>query len=367
MSVMPPSSPPAPAAVENLNISSNEALITPDMLKRELPLDGAALESVRGARRDVFSVLDRTDPRLFAVVGPCSIHDPAAAMDYARRLQALEERVGDVLLLVMRVYFEKPRTTVGWKGLINDPHLDDSFRIEEGLRIGRRLLLDIVGLGLPASSEALDPISPQYLQDLIAWSAIGARTAESQTHREMSSGLSSAVGFKNGTDGGLAVAINAMRSVSGPHRFLGINGAGQVSVVTTRGNPYAHVVLRGGSRGPNYDSVHVAQCERALAEGGVSTNIMIDCSHANSDKDPDVQPLVLKDVTHQILEGNRSIVGVMLESNIHRGNQPIPKDRSRLKYGVSVTDACMDWETTEAALLEMADKLRDVLPARRDG
>jgi 3-deoxy-7-phosphoheptulonate synthase len=264
----------------------------------------------------------------------------------------------------MRVYFEKPRTSIGWKGLINDPYLDDSFKIEEGLKIGRKLLLDIVELGLPTSSEALDPISPQYLQDIIAWSAIGARTTESQTHREMSSGLSSAVGFKNGTDGGLTVAVNAMQSVSSPHRFLGINEAGQVSVVTTKGNPYAHVVLRGGSKGPNYDSVNVAQCEGALAAGGVNSNIMIDCSHANSSKDPDVQPLVLKDMTNQILEGNKSIIGAMLEGHLFHGSQSIPANLKDLKYGVSVTDACMDWETTEKAILEMAAKLKDVLPNR---
>jgi 3-deoxy-7-phosphoheptulonate synthase len=264
----------------------------------------------------------------------------------------------------MRVYFEKPRTSIGWKGLINDPYLDDSFKIEDGLRKGRKLLLDIVELGLPTSTEALDPISPQYMQDVIAWSAIGARTTESQTHREMSSGLSSAVGFKNGTDGGLTVAVNAMQSVSSPHRFLGINSEGQVSVVTTKGNPYGHVVLRGGGKGPNYDTVHVAQCEKALLDGGVSSNIMIDCSHANSSKDPDVQPLVLKDISHQILEGNKSIIGVMLESNINHGNQSIPKDLSELQYGVSVTDACMDWQTTEEAILGMAEKLKDVLPAR---
>lgn len=349
---------------DNLNIGSNEALITPAQLKSELPLEGAALESVQLARNTIFSILDRTDPRLFVVVGPCSIHDTEAAMDYARRLKQLADKVQDTLYIVMRVYFEKPRTSIGWKGLINDPYLDDSFKIEDGLRKGRKLLLDIVELGLPTSTEALDPISPQYMQDVIAWSAIGARTTESQTHREMSSGLSSAVGFKNGTDGGLTVAVNAMQSVSSPHRFLGINAQGQVSVVTTKGNPYAHVVLRGGGQGPNYDTVHVAQCEKALQDGGVSSNIMIDCSHANSSKDPDVQPLVLKDISHQILEGNKSIIGVMLESNIHHGNQSIPEDLSELKYGVSVTDACMDWDTTEQAILNMADKLRDVLPTR---
>lgn len=349
---------------EDLNIASIKALLTPQELKKQLPLEGAALESVRAARQTIFDILDRKDPRLFVVVGPCSIHDIDAALEYAARLKKLADKVQDTLFLVMRVYFEKPRTSVGWKGLINDPYMDDTFKIEEGLFKGRKLLLDIASMGLPTSTEALDPISPQYLQDIIAWSAIGARTTESQTHREMSSGLSSAVGFKNGTDGGLTVAINAMQSVSSAHRFLGINGQGQVSVVTTKGNPYAHVVLRGGSAGPNYDSVHVAQCEAALQKGKVSSNIMIDCSHANSNKDPTIQSLVLKDVTHQILEGNQSIVGIMLESNINFGNQSIPKDLSQLKYGVSVTDACIDWAETEKSITEMADKLRDVLPTR---
>ncbi len=349
---------------ENLNIESNERLITPDKLKAELPLSAAQSEAVLSARETVFSILKREDPRLFLVVGPCSVHDTEQALDYARRLKALADKVADTLYLVMRVYFEKPRTSVGWKGMINDPFLDDSFKVEEGLRKGRRLLQDIVDVGLPTSTEALDPISPQYLQDLICWSAVGARTTESQTHREMSSGLSSAVGFKNGTDGRWMVAVNAMQSVLKPHRFLGINGKGQVSVVTTRGNPHAHIVLRGGSSGPNYDTVHVAQCEISLREGGVSRNIMIDCSHANSDKKPEMQPLVLKDITHQVLEGNRSIIGAMLESNIHAGRQDIPEDLSQLRYGVSVTDACMGWETTEKAVLHMAAKLRDVLPSR---
>ena len=352
------------AITEDLNVASNEALITPQQLKNEIPLKGNALESVKKARSTIFSILDRKDKRICVVVGPCSIHDTEAAIDYAKRLKELADQVSDTLFIVMRVYFEKPRTSIGWKGLINDPHLDDSFKIEEGLRIGRRLLLDIIDIGLPTSTEALDPISPQYMQDLISWSAIGARTTESQTHREMSSGLSSAVGFKNGTDGGLTVAVNAMQSVSSPHRFLGINTQGQVSVVSTRGNPYAHVVLRGGSTGPNYDSVHVSQCEKALADGGVSSNIMIDCSHANSSKNPDIQPLVLKDVTHQILEGNKSIIGVMLESFINGGSQSIPENLDNLKYGISVTDACVDWATTEQSLLEMAAKIRETLVKR---
>lgn len=350
--------------VDDLNVESFETLITPEKLKEALPLEGRALEVVRSGRQTIYDILDRKDPRLFVVVGPCSIHDVDAALDYAARLKKLADELQDTLFLVMRVYFEKPRTSVGWKGLINDPDMDDTFQIEKGLRTGRKLLLDISKIGLPTSTEALDPISPQYMQDLIAWSAIGARTTESQTHREMSSGLSSAVGFKNGTDGGLTVAVNAMQSVSHPHRFLGIDASGQVSVVTTRGNPYGHVVLRGGRGGPNYDSVHVAQAEKELEKGGVSTNIMIDCSHANSNKDPTVQSLVLKDVTNQILEGNRSIVGLMLESNINFGNQKIPSDLSQLEYGVSVTDACIDWQETERSLREMADKLRSVLPDR---
>jgi 3-deoxy-7-phosphoheptulonate synthase len=285
-------------------------------------------------------------------------------MDYARRLQRLAQELSDTLYIVMRVYFEKPRTTVGWKGLINDPHLDDSFKLEEGLHLGRRLLLDILELGLPTSTEALDPISPQYLQDLISWSAIGARTTESQTHREMASGLSSAVGFKNGTDGGLTVATNALQSVASPHRFLGINRQGQVSVFTTKGNSYGHIVLRGGSAGPNYDSVHIKLCEQALEKAGVPVNVMVDCSHANSSKQPELQPLVVENVANQILEGNRSIVGLMIESNLKAGNQPIPQNLQDLEYGVSITDGCIDWETTEACLRAMRDKLKQVLPQR---
>jgi len=264
----------------------------------------------------------------------------------------------------MRVYFEKPRTTTGWKGLINDPHMNDSFDIEEGLQLARKVLLDINELGLPAGTEALDPISPQYLSDLIAWSAIGARTAESQTHREMASGLSTPVGFKNGTDGGLQVAINALLSVSSPHSFLGINNDGQVAVIRTKGNQYGHIVLRGGAKGPNYDSVTIALVENELARNKLPANVVVDCSHANSNKDPSLQPLVMNDVTNQILEGNKAIVGAMLESNLSAGNQPIPADLSQLKYGVSVTDACIDWASTEKLLTDTRTKLKDVLPRR---
>jgi 3-deoxy-7-phosphoheptulonate synthase len=350
--------------VHNINVASQIVLVTPKQLNDTLPMSEAVRATVSDSRQAIWDILDRKDPRLFVVVGPCSIHDTEAAMDYARRLKVLADEVKDTLLIVMRVYFEKPRTTVGWKGLINDPHLDDSFKIEEGLHIGRRLLLDILELGLPTSTEALDPISPQYLQDLISWNAIGARTTESQTHREMASGLSAAVGFKNGTDGGLDVAMNALNSAANPHRFLGINSQGQVSVFSTRGNAYGHVVLRGGSAGPNYDSVHIKLCENALEKAGLPQNIMVDCSHANSNKRPELQPLVAENVTNQILAGNKSLVGLMIESNLKAGNQPIPDNLDDLKYGVSVTDGCIDWETTEQCLRAMREKLKGKLALR---
>lgn len=350
--------------VENLNVVSQDILISPAQLKADLPLTDQASITVTQGRQAIRNILDREDHRLMIVLGPCSIHDPIAAIDYAKRLKGLAEEVADTLFIVMRVYFEKPRTTVGWKGLINDPYLNDSFKIEEGLHVGRKLLLDIAELGLPAATEALDPISPQYLHDLISWSAIGARTTESQTHREMASGLSTAVGFKNGTDGSLSVAINALQSVSSPHRFLGINSEGQVAIIHTRGNSYGHVVLRGGNGKPNYDSVSVAMCEKELEDAGVARNIMIDCSHANSNKSHELQPLVLDNVSNQILEGNQSIIGVMVESNIGCGNQKIPSDLKDLVYGVSVTDACIDWTATEQALRLMHKKLKNVLPNR---
>jgi 3-deoxy-7-phosphoheptulonate synthase len=351
--------------LENLNVVAQELLVTPEQLKVDLPVSDRIRAFVRHAREQVRNVLDGADHRVLVVVGPCSIHDVAAAEDYARRLKTLADELAPTLLIVMRAYFEKPRTTIGWKGLVNDPHLDDSFHIEEGIRIARGLLLRIADLGLPLSTEALDPIAPQYLQDLIAWSAIGARTTESQTHREMASGLSSTVGFKNGTDGSLEVAINALQSVSKPHRFLGINQAGQVSIIHTRGNPAAHIVLRGGHIGPNYDRASVARCEQALATAGLRQNIMIDCSHANSAKDPARQVTVARDVAAQIRSGNRSIMGLMIESNINGGSQKLTTDLSKLAYGVSVTDPCISWNTTEELLRELAADLRDVLPQRR--
>lgn len=350
--------------VEDINIDSIQTLITPAQLKAEMPLSDAAKATVLAGRQTVRNILDGKDHRLFVVIGPCSIHDPKAAHEYAERLKVLSAKVQDTLYLVMRVYFEKPRTTVGWKGLINDPDMNDSFDIEKGLHTGRRLLLDLNEMGLPCATEALDPNSPQYLQDLISWSAIGARTTESQTHREMSSGLSSPVGFKNGTDGGMTVAVNAMQAVQSGHSFLGLNADGQVAIIRTNGNPYAHVVLRGGNGKPNYDATSVAQAEAALTKAKVSGKIMIDASHANSNKDPYLQPLVLENVTQQILDGNTSIVGLMVESHLKGGRQDIPANLCDLEYGKSVTDGCIDWDTTEATLLKMHDALKDVLPNR---
>ena len=352
------------SSVHNVNVTSQTTLIAPSALRASVPVDEATFDFVSSSRATISNILDRKDHRLIVVVGPCSIHDRVAAIDYATRLKSLAAELSDTLYIVMRVYFEKPRTTTGWKGLINDPHLDDSFDIEEGLKIGRTLLRDLLAMGLPTATEALDPITPQYLQDLISWSAIGARTTESQTHREMASGLSSAVGFKNGTDGSLDVAINALKSVKHPHRFLGINSEGVVSIFETKGNPYGHVVLRGGSNGPNYDSVNIAKCEHALASAALPKNIMVDCSHANSSKDHNIQPLVARDIANQIVKGNKSIVGLMLESHLREGRQAIPGDLNDLEYGVSVTDACINWADTQVSLRELADAVRDALSQR---
>ena len=349
--------------VDNVNVLSQELLLTPEDIRKRLPLTAAARETVLAGRHAVQNILDRKDPRLLIVVGPCSIHDLEAAHDYARRLKQLSDEISDTLFVVMRVYFEKPRTTTGWKGLINDPEMDDSFRIEEGLQKARRLLLDLGEMGLPVGTEALDPIVPQYLSDLITWSAIGARTTESQTHREMASGLSSPVGFKNGTDGSLKVAINALLSVSRPHSFLGIDKNGRSAVIRTRGNRYAHMVLRGGST-PNYDAQSIRLCEKELAANQLQENIMVDCSHANANRNYALQPVVLRDCVQQILNGNHSIIGFMIESNLEAGNQPIPADRTQLKYGVSVTDPCIDWPTTETILREAKIILEDIITKR---
>jgi 3-deoxy-7-phosphoheptulonate synthase len=350
---------------ENVNVVGFDPMPTPEEIKAAAPLTDTAARAVTRGRGELEAILDGRDPRVFVVVGPCSVHDPLAAVDYAQKLRALADEVAATMLLVMRVYFEKPRTVTGWKGFINDPDMDDSFHIGPGMARARRLLLDISELGLPAGSEALDPLSPQYLADLISWYAIGARTTESQTHREMASGLSTPVGFKNGTDGDLEVALNAIRSARSPHSFLGINGAGRTSIVRTRGNRHGHIVLRGGGGRPNYDTVSVKLAENALEKAGIPANIVIDCSHANSMKSPALQPLVFMDCVHQIKEGNRSIVGLMLESNLYAGNQPIPADLSQLRYGVSVTDACIGWDTTVELIRRANKELSAVLPQRR--
>ena len=332
--------------IENINITSMAPMPSPEDLHNKLPLTEAAFNTVMKGRADLRNILDRKDKRVFVVVGPCSIHDPVAGLDYARRLKALQEEVKDTMLLVMRVYFEKPRTTTGWKGYINDPFMDDSFQVDAGMEKARQFLLDVCEIGLPTATEALDPISPQYLGDLIAWTAIGARTTESQTHREMSSGLSTPVGFKNGTDGDIGIAINAILSSAHPHSFLGIDVQGNAAIIRTRGNAYGHVVLRGGGDRPNYDSVSIKIAEQALAKAKLPANLVVDCSHANSYKKPELQPLVMSDVVQQIKHGNESIVGMMIESNIVGGRQEIPRDLSQLIYGCSVTDGCIGWEDT---------------------
>ena len=355
---------PLEALLDNVNVVSMTEMPSPAQLHATLPLTDAAARTVLAGRRAVRDILDRRDPRLFVVVGPCSIHDPKAALEYAGRLHALADRVQDTMLLVMRVYFEKPRTAVGWKGFVNDPRMDDSFRIDEGIAQARQLLLQLAEMGLPTATEALDPIGPQYLADLITWYAIGARTTESQTHREMASGLSAPVGFKNGTDGGLEVAINAIRSARSPHGFLGMNAEGRTSVIRTRGNAWGHLVLRGGGGRPNYDTVSVRIAEQALQKAGIAPNIVVDCSHANAMKDHAMQPLVFADCIHQVREGNRSVVGLMLESHLEAGNQSIPENLGQLRYGVSVTDPCIDWASTEALLLRAHETLGPVLRTR---
>ncbi len=346
--------------LQNVNVLSSDLLATPEEIKRRLPLTQRAANTVFKSRQVVRSILERGDPRLFVIVGPCSIHDVVAAREYANRLKDLSARIDSTIFPIMRVYFEKPRTTVGWKGLINDPDLDDSFHIEKGILLARELLLYIAELGLPAGTEALDPIMPQYLSELITWTAIGARTTESQTHREMASGLSSPVGFKNGTDGSLAASINALQSVRRPHHFLGITQQGQSAVFRTRGNSHAHLVLRGGGGRSNYDAVSIAVAERELNTAQLPANIVVDCSHGNSNKDAGLQPLVAENCATQISDGNRSIVGLMLESHLRGGHQPIPKDLSTLEYGVSITDPCIDWETTERLLLKLHQVLQTV-------
>jgi len=342
---------------QNINVASTMPLVIPSQLEADLPMTEAANRTVIQGRKVINDILAGNDDRLLVVIGPCSIHDVDAALEYANRLAELREKVNDRLYVVMRVYFEKPRTTVGWKGLINDPHLDDSFEINEGLRLARKLLLDVTTLGLPTGTEILDPITPQYIDDLISWTAIGARTTESQTHRQMASGLSMPVGYKNSTEGNLQIAIDAMEAARHPHHFLGIDEKGQSCIVKTKGNTAGHVILRGGHNRTNYDPENVAEATRTLEAADLPAAFMIDCSHANSGKKHERQEIVWTSLIEQRAAGQKAIIGAMLESNIHEGNQKLPADRSQLKYGVSITDACISWEKTEELLLTGYEQL----------
>jgi 3-deoxy-7-phosphoheptulonate synthase len=344
--------------IENLNIVSTKEILKPIELKQKYQVTNKESDFIFNSRQTLENILSGKDKRLFAVLGPCSIHDPIAAIEYAHRLKELSEIIDDEIFVIMRVYFEKPRTTIGWKGLINDPHLNNTFCLEEGLNVARKLMLDITKIGLPIGTEALDPISPQFLADLVSWSAIGARTTESQTHREMASGLSSPVGFKNGTDGSIDIAINAILSSLNPHSFIGINENGVVSIVNTSGNKFGHIILRGDSHGPNYDSNSIKLTEDALNKHKLPLNIVIDCSHGNSRKDYKTQPSVLNDIIQQIINGNQSITGFMLESNLIEGNQPLTQ-KENLKYGLSITDGCIGWQETETTLLDIHKKLKE--------
>ena len=339
--------------LHDLRVSRIIRLSSPKSLKEQLPVDEKMAKTVITGRREVENILTGKDSRMLVIVGPCSIHDTDAAFEYAKKLSALRTELQDDLCIIMRVYFEKPRTTVGWKGFINDPHLDDTYDIVHGLFYARKLLLDINAIGLPAATEFLDPITPQYVADAVSWAAIGARTIESQTHRQMASGLSMPVGFKNSTDGRLNVAIDAIRSAMHPHSFLGIDQEGQSSVITTKGNPFGHLVLRGGEK-PNYDAESITLAENWIAKGGLEQSILVDCSHANSGKKHEQQLKVWENILKQKTDGNTSIAGVMIESNICGGNQPFPEDPDKLRYGVSITDECISWEETERMLREGA-------------
>ena len=337
----------------DLNVVETRTLPSPAALLAELPKTAAQAAFVADRREDIRRIIFTDDRRFLLLIGPCSIHDLDAGRDYARRLATLARKVSDRVVIVMRVYFEKPRTTVGWKGLVMDPHLDGSHDIANGLRLGRTFLRDVLDLGLPTATEFLDPITPQYVADLVCWGAIGARTTESQTHRQMASGLSMPLGFKNGTDGSLQAAVNAIRAAGQPQTFLGINLDGAASAVVTRGNPNCHVVLRGGAAGPNYSPAHIAQTETLLAKANLPQSILVDCSHDNSAKKPELQPEVLRALLVQIADGNRSIMGAMIESNLLAGSQPFPVPKETLRYGVSITDGCIDWATTEALVREL--------------
>lgn len=342
----------------NVNVVALEPLVTPRALTRSLPASPSALRTVIKARHAIRRILAGVDPRPLVVVGPCSIHDAGAAMEYARRLRALARELDNELLILMRAYFEKPRTTTGWKGLIYDPFMNDTADIAYGLRTARKLLLDINALGLPAATEMLDPIVPQYIADLVSWAAIGARTTESQTHRQMASGLSMPVGFKNRTDGNIQIAVDAMIASQSPHSFLGIDEDGRIANVRTAGNPHGHLILRGSRGGPNYDAASITEACRRMIDGGLAPAIMVDCSHGNAGKRHEMEETVWKAVLRQRLRGNRAIIGMLVESNLEAGSQPIPRDLKQLRYGVSVTDACIDWTTTERMLRTAATLLR---------
>ena len=346
------------ATTSDLHVVETRPLVAPALLHGDLPIDARATETVAASRRRIQAILRGEDQRLLVIVGPCSVHDVDAAREYARHLAPIREQHAAELEIVMRVYFEKPRTTVGWKGLINDPHLDGSYDINTGLRRARGLLLDLAREGMPAATELLDPVVPQYIADLISWTAIGARTTESQTHREMASGLSMPIGYKNSTDGSATIAINAMQAASKPHHFLGINHEGHASIVSTTGNPDGHLVLRGGNRGTNYHHEAVQAASGELAAAGLPDRLMVDCSHGNSNKDYRRQADVLKAVAEQVRDGSGSLMGVMLESHLVEGNQTLTSDLSQLSYGQSITDACISIETTRLLLKELAGSVR---------
>ncbi|MGF1588578.1 MAG: 3-deoxy-7-phosphoheptulonate synthase [Pleurocapsa sp.] len=346
----------------DLHVIETRPLLSPAFIKSELPIAEEVAQLVARTRDRIRNILEGKDKRVLVVVGPCSIHDVAAAEEYGERLAKLRSQFQDQLEIVMRVYFEKPRTTVGWKGLINDPHLDNSYDINTGLRTARKLLLDLAEIGLPAATELLDPITPQYIADLICWTAIGARTTESQIHRQMASGLSMPVGYKNGTDGGFKAAINAMLTAKIPHHFLGINQDGLASIVRTTGNPDGHLVLRGGAAKPNYEANDIEAAANALKQKAMNSRLMIDCSHGNSSKDFTKQTTVLNSINQQIEAGSQHIVGVMIESHLVAGSQSIPQDGKPTVYGQSITDACVNWETTQTMLHSLADSVAQGRP-----
>lgn len=350
-------------AINNINIINEKVLITPESLKKKFPLNKNIEKQITKSREIISNIINKKDNRLLVVCGPCSIHDPNSALEYARNLKNISEKLKDQLYIVMRVYFEKPRTTIGWKGLINDPYMDNSFDMEAGLHIARKLIIKLLKFDIPLAKEALDPNTPQYIGDLFSWAAIGARTTESQTHREMASGLSMPIGFKNSTDGSLNTAINAISAASMSHCFVGINQKGQVSLLKTKGNANSHIILRGGKK-PNYYIKDIIQCEKEMIKSGIQPSIMIDCSHGNSNKNYLLQPNVANTVISQIEEGNQSIIGLMIESNINEGNQSTDQLKSKMIYGVSVTDPCINWTMTEKLLIDISQRLKLILKKR---